>query len=151
MAILLGAGTFRLSRAIARCGYLVGFMALLFFSLMHIFICLRLVEVPRLIQQDVPSAAFLASLFLPTSVYSLFATLSVLSWFGHCFIQLQHVIQNVLTVVALDVAQSMEQQERMPFGWKLLGTLLLALAVVPVSLKTSAKEGNGDESCWNSF
>ena len=60
MAILLGAGTFRLSRAIARCGYLVGFAALLFFSLMHIFVCLRLVEVPQLIQQDVPNAAFLA-------------------------------------------------------------------------------------------
>ena len=60
MAVVLGPGTFRLSRAISRCGWLIGFGALLCLSLMHIFICLRLVEVPQLIRQDVPNATFLA-------------------------------------------------------------------------------------------
>lgn len=71
------------------------------------------------------------------------ALLSVLSWFGFCAIQLQHVISNVLTVVAFDVAQYAHREQSMsrtPFGWKLLGALVLGLAIVPVSLKTSAKD-----------
>eukprot|EP00913_Durusdinium_trenchii_P014162 g13290.t1 len=135
MATLLGPGTFRLSRAISRCGWLIRFGALLCCSLMHIFICLRLVEVPQLIQQDVPNAAFLAKVFLHRRVYRIVAILSVLSWFGGCAIQLQNVISNVITVVASDIAEN-----TVPLGLKIIVTLMLAVAIVPVSLKTSAKD-----------
>ncbi|CAJ1407689.1 unnamed protein product [Effrenium voratum] len=139
MATLLGAGTFRLSRAISRCGWLIGFGALVVFSLMHVFICLRLVEVPQLIQRDVPNATFLAKVFLHRRAYSMMAILSVLSWFGACAIQLQNVFTNVLSVIAADIAGQASRHET-PFGWKLFGTFVLALVIVPLSLKTSAKD-----------
>jgi hypothetical protein len=62
---------------------------------MHIFICLRLVEVPQLIRQDVPNATFLAKLFLTRRAYWVVAVLSVASWFGASAIQLSNVISNL--------------------------------------------------------
>ncbi|CAE7773407.1 unnamed protein product [Symbiodinium sp. CCMP2592] len=142
MAILLGAGTFRLSRAISRCGWLVGFGALTCLSLFHIFICLRLVEVPQLIERDVPNATFLAKIFLLSRSYLFYAVLSMLSWYGACAIQLQNVFLNVLSVVTPDMEQHADDFEDLdtPFGWKIVGTILLAIVIVPLSLKTSAKD-----------
>ena len=143
MAVVLGPGTFRLSRAISRCGWLIGFGALLCLSLMHIFICLRLVEVPQLIQQDVPNATFLAKVFLERRAYRIVAILSVLSWFGACSIQLQNVVSNILTVVAFDAkdyANLHRFRDTTPFGWKLLAAIMLAVTIVPLSLKSSAKD-----------
>ncbi|CAE7258950.1 unnamed protein product [Symbiodinium natans] len=142
MAVLLGAGTFRLSRAISRCGWLVGFGALFSLSLFHIFICLRLVEVPRLIQRDVPNATFLGKVFLRPRSYFVLAVLSMLSWYGACAIQLQNVFVNVLSVVTMDMIQHADDWEQLdtPFGWKIVGTILMAIAIVPLSLKTSAKD-----------
>lgn len=143
MAVVLGPGTFRLSRAISRCGWSIGFGALLCLCLMHIFICLRLVEVPQLIQQDVPNATFLAKVFLERRAYRIVAILSVLSWFGACSIQLQNVVSNILTVVAFDVAEYANFhrfRDTTPFGWKLFAAIMLAVTVVPLSLKSSAKD-----------
>ena len=120
----------------------MGFGALTSLSLFHIFICLRLVEVPQLIERDVPNATFLAKIFLLSRSYFFYAVLSMWSWYGACAIQLQNVFLNVLSVVTPDMEQHADDFEDLdtPFGWKIVGTILLAIVIVPLSLKTSAKD-----------
>eukprot|EP00931_Biecheleriopsis_adriatica_P122732 TRINITY_DN97751_c0_g1_i1.p1 TRINITY_DN97751_c0_g1~~TRINITY_DN97751_c0_g1_i1.p1 ORF type:complete len:567 (-),score=108.31 TRINITY_DN97751_c0_g1_i1:20-1486(-) len=133
MSCLLGAGTFRLSSAIHRCGMFIGVGALLAMSLFHIFMCLRLVEVPQLIEQDVANTTSLAKVFFSRKGAVLFAVMSIIGWFGACAVQLQSVANDVLRAFA-GSAPSLELEV------KLICAAGLAVVMVPMSLKTSAKD-----------
>lgn len=52
-------------------------------------------------------------------------------------------MSNILTVVAFDVAEYADVHKfrnTAPLGWKLFAAVMLAVTIVPLSLKSSAKD-----------
>eukprot|EP00933_Yihiella_yeosuensis_P063245 TRINITY_DN66354_c0_g1_i1.p1 TRINITY_DN66354_c0_g1~~TRINITY_DN66354_c0_g1_i1.p1 ORF type:complete len:618 (-),score=67.53 TRINITY_DN66354_c0_g1_i1:32-1885(-) len=135
MCCLLGAGTFGLSRAIAKCGFMVGIFVLFGFCVLHTTICLRLAEVPQLIQCNVEHTPGLAKVFFWPRWARLFAILSIVQWYGASSFQVSSVVKTKNSILARDVRNHV-----LGMSTEIVISIIFFLALVFLSRKASAKD-----------
>mmetsp|Transcript_22237 Transcript_22237/g.48611 ORF Transcript_22237/g.48611 Transcript_22237/m.48611 type:complete len:1004 (-) Transcript_22237:173-3184(-) len=84
LAITLGLSTFDMPTAIAKCGWLVGILSLVGIALLRIFLVNRLLEVPRLVRQNLASYGELGRGCFGNAGFWITAIFVSFWWYGCC-------------------------------------------------------------------
>jgi hypothetical protein len=124
-AVMIGLSTFDLTEAVGKCGFIPGVSAIIGYSIIHCFLCHRLVEVPQLTEQNLEYYTDIAKVCFTRMGWKLVVSLTICCWFAMCMITLHSTAE---------WSKKLFMGE-MPVLWRLFTTWIVVLLAV----KTSAK------------
>jgi len=124
-AVMIGLSTFELTEAVAKCGYVPGVSGIVGFSMIHCFLCHRLVEVPQLTEQNLEYYTDIAKVCFNRAGWRVVTGLTICCWFAMCVITLQSTAEWSRKLFMAE----------MPLLWQLLTTCV----VVMLALRSGAK------------
>jgi len=124
-AVMIGLTTFDLTEAVGKCGFIPGVTAIIAYSIIHCFLCHRLVEVPQLTEQNLEYYTDIAKACFNRLGYKLVTSLTICCWFAMCMITLHSTAEWSKRLF----------MGEMPLLWQLCTTWIVVL----VGVKTSAK------------
>lgn len=92
ISIIVSAGTFSLSRAVAKCGFIPGFFAIVGFSCLQTFLAFRVVEMPQFLKQNVENTGGIAKLLMSRNCAVAYALLSIVAWWSMCSTEFDNIM-----------------------------------------------------------
>lgn len=114
-ACILGAGTFHLPSAFAKCGVVIGSIALLVLTATLIFLNCRMIELPTLLETAVPGYSGISRACLPRWAHRIIVGLLLLSWYGLTVVRQKDAIVNAARVAMVNIAKQSHLDDERAF------------------------------------
>lgn len=133
-----GRGIFGVSSVLAKGGWIPGLLSICLMTGIHWFLCVRMVEMPTLLAQNVESYPGIAKALLNSGFARVFALMSICCWFGTAALDVDALITNMAALPSESPVKASLANPCLSRGSWWLG-LLIGCGLIPLAVSTGAK------------